>query len=408
MLSAAEKQDRALLIIAVLAASFIHVSIAVSQSLLGVGVGLMLVFRRRFDFTRIRLPLALFFVLTFISLLLSPDPWGGHAQIRKFFVFFLIPLLYGVFSRHFSKVYYVIVGWTITATASGLWGLAQFYLKYRHSEVIGEDFYTAYNGSRITGFESHWMTFSALQLSVLLLLLAQWFFSDKRMPHWAYGSILVLAAAIELAWTRGVWIAAVPSILYLFWCWKPKMIWIVPLAAVLAFAISPSGTMDRLSSVINPHGDTDSNEHRVVTFRTGIEMIKAHPWFGLGPEQVGKQFKAYVPADIPRPLPVGYYGHLHNIYIQYAAERGIAAMLVMMWLIGQMLWDCFHALRRLPPGRSQQRFLLHGAIAVTIAILIEGIFEFNLGDSEVLMMFVSVIALAYAAIRNAVPNELKP
>jgi hypothetical protein len=71
-----------------------------------------------------------------------------------------------------------------------------------------------------------------------------------------------------------------------------------------------------------------------------------------------------------------------------------------------MLWDCARAIRRLSPGRSQQRFLLHGSIAVTIAILIEGLFEFNLGDSEVLMMFVSIVALAYAAVYNAAQREL--
>ena len=49
--------------------------------------------------------------------------------------------------------------------------------------------------------------------------------------------------------------------------------------------------------------------------------------------------------------------------------------------------------------------MLHGAIAFTIAILVEGLFEFNLGDSEVLMMFVSVLALAYAAIRSVETKE---
>ena len=53
----------------------------------------------------------------------------------------------------------------------------------------------------------------------------------------------------------------------------------------------------------------DSNEHRIVMLRTGAEMIKAHP-NQAGQEQISKQFNAYVPADIPRPLPTGYYGHL--------------------------------------------------------------------------------------------------
>src|SRR5262249_43386437 len=102
----------------------------------------------------------------------------------------------------------------------------------------------------------------------------------------------------------------------------------------------------------------------------------------------------------PRPLPAGFYGHLHNIYLQYAAERGIPALLAVLWLIGLLLVDCARQLRQLRPGRSQERFVLQGAIAFTVAILIEGLFEFNLGDSEVLMMFVTVVGLAYAAIRQ--------
>lgn len=400
MLSLSEKQDRLLLVVAILAAALIHVSIAVSQILLGVGVGLMLVFRRRFEFPRIWLPLLVFFLLTLISLFHSVDPWGGRPQIRKFYVFLLIPLMYGVFFTQFSKVIYVAAGWAVTATASGAWGLVQFFVRYRHSTVTGEDFYTAYVGSRITGFESHWMTFGALQLSVLLFLLAQLLFSSKLLPKWSYLSILILASAIVLGWTRSIWLAAIPSTLYLLWFWRPKMIWILPAVLIVVIPFLPGDTQDRLLSIVNPHGDIDSNEHRDVVFITGWEMIKAHPLLGLGPEEVGKQFKSYVPASIPRPLPTGYYGHLHNIYLQYAAERGIPAMLVMMWFIGTMLWDSIRALRTLAPGRSEERFVLHAAIAFTIAILVEGLFEFNLGDSEVLMMFVTVVGLAYAAIRN--------
>jgi putative inorganic carbon (hco3(-)) transporter len=138
----------------------------------------------------------------------------------------------------------------------------------------------------------------------------------------------------------------------------------------------------------------------VVTFRTGVEMVKAHPWFGLGPEEIGRNFNAYVPADIKRPLPVGYYGHLHNIYVQYAAERGIPGLLLILSLIGLAVWDCLHGILQARGMRSQELFVLHGTIAVTIGVLVGGIFEYNLGDSEVLMMFVSVIALGYAALHN--------
>jgi putative inorganic carbon (hco3(-)) transporter len=400
MFATQQNQDRILVAVAIAAAALIQVSIAASQTVLGAGILLLLVFRQRLKFPRIWIPLVLFFLWTALADVLSPDPWGGRAQIRKFFVFLFIPLMYGVFVRNFEKVFYLMVAWTITATASGLWGLVQFVMKYEQDRLAPEGFYVAYLRRRITGFESHWMTFGALQLSVFSLLLAQLFFSNRKMPAWAYGSLAILSATILLGWTRSIWLAAIPSTLYLVWFWRPKMTLAIPVIAVLAFLFAPQATQDRMMSLIEPRADIDSNRHRIVTFRTGMEMIKAHPWFGLGPEQIRRSFDSYVPPDIRRPLPVGYYGHLHNIYIQYAAERGIPALLFIMWLIGMTIWDCSRAILRVGRARSQELFILHGTIAVIIGILVGGLFEYNLGDSEVLMMFLSVLALGYAAVHS--------
>lgn len=403
-----EAQDRVLLIVAVASASCIHISIAISQLLLGVGIALFLVFRHRLEFPRIWIPLVCCFIWTIAADLLCPDPWTGRAQIRKFFVFLFIPLIYGVFSRQLSNATYLLLGWIAAATASGFWGLVQYVQKYEAAKHAGKDFYVAYLERRITGFESHWMTFGALQLSVLSLLLAHWCFADRRLPAWVYAvSGTILSAAIVLGWTRSIWLATIPSVLYLLWFWRPKMMLLVPVVAVLMFAVAPHSTRERLTSLVQPHGDTDSNRHRVVTFRTGLQMIKAHPWFGIGPEEIGRQFNSYVPADIKRPLPTGYYGHLHNIYVQYAAERGLPGMLFMLWFISWTIWDCARAIR-FAERPSMELFLLHGTIAVTMGILVGGLFEYNLGDSEVLMMFISVVSLGYAAVRNSLDRHVLP
>ena len=127
-------------------------------------------------------------------------------------------------------------------------------------------------------------------------------------------------------------------------------------------------------------------------------MVKRHPWLGLGPEEIRPSFESYVPPGIPRPLPPGWYGHLHNIYLQYAAERGIPALCFLLWTIGKMVTDFARALRA-GSVSPQHRYILHGAIAVIVAVLAAGFFEYNLGDSEVLTMFLAVTTAAYATIR---------
>lgn len=129
-------------------------------------------------------------------------------------------------------------------------------------------------------------------------------------------------------------------------------------------------------------------------------MIEAHPWFGVGPEQVGPRFREFLPEGI-ETLPPAYYGHLHNIYVHYAAERGVPAVLFLLWFFAQLLWDHAKALRLLAPsGRSEHRFLLHGAVACTVGVMIVGCFDVTLGDSEVLGIYLAIVALGYRAIES--------
>jgi putative inorganic carbon (HCO3(-)) transporter len=172
----------------------------------------------------------------------------------------------------------------------------------------------------------------------------------------------------------------------------------VPVLALVSYLAMPFQVRERVRSVTTPRSVMDSNTQRSITRRTGWEMVKAHPWLGLGPEQIKPQFDAYVPADVPRPLPRGWYGHLHNIYLQYAAERGIPALMFLLWMIGKMLVDFARSLGTRPLS-PERRYILHGAIAVVCAVMAEGFFEYNLGDSEVLTMFLAVTSCGYVSVR---------
>jgi O-antigen ligase len=373
-------------------------SIAVSQTLMALAFAALLFSGLPLKLPPIKLPLAIFMIGTVISLLASVDPRSGTPQIRKFFVFLMLLLISSTFRRA-AEVRGVVLAWSFVASLSALRSLFQFARKYQDALEAHQDFYQYYVGERITGFMSHWMTFGGEEMVVVLMLAAFLFFSPAakwKRAGWICGAILMVS--LVLGMTRSIFLLGLPiGMLYLLWFWHRWLVVAVPVAAV-AILLSIAPLRERAASILQPHGETDSNMHRTITRRTGLEMIKAHPLLGLGPEQVKAQFDRWVPADIPRPLPDGWYGHLHNIYLQYAAERGIPTMLAMMWLIGKVLFDFFRRLRRGAAGDS--RFILHGGMAVVLAILAEGLLEYNLGDSEVLTMFLCVVAFGYVAIEE--------
>jgi O-antigen ligase len=377
-------------------------SIAASQILLGLALAALLLSGSRLCLPPIRLPLALFMLGTIVSLLLSGDPASGLPQIRKFFVFVTLLVVYSTF-REVADVRRLILCWAGAGAVVSAQGLAQFVEKYREAQLAGRDFYEYYVGERITGFMSHWMTFGGQLTFVFVLIVAFVFFSPAARGKLRWFGLLsasLLGTAILLSWNRSMWPATGAAFVYLVWYRRKLLLFALPLVLAAAIWLVP-GVRGRVVSIVRPHGDMDSNQFRIVCWRTGWQMIKAHPWFGLGPEQVRIQFYQWVPQDIPRPLPTGWYGHLHNIFIHYAAERGIPTMLFLVWLLVKILFDFLRAVRRLPPGPSDARFLLHGGVAVIIVTVLTGLFELNLGDSEVLSMFLAAVACCYVACDTA-------
>jgi O-antigen ligase len=381
-------------------------SIAVSQILLGLALAALLISGARMEFPPIKLPLAIFIGWTLLAVTLSSDPGAGTPQIRKLILFLVLLLVLSTF-RSIAQIRAVVLIWSLVAGASAVRSVYQFWTKYQQARALHTNFYDYYISGRITGFSSHWMTLGGEEMIVLLLLLAYLFFSrDHKWKPLGWGCAVMIGISLVLGMTRSIFLLGLPlGACYLIWFWKRWLLILAPIALAVALLIAP--VRERILSIFQPHGEADSNMHRIITRRTGWQMVKTHPLFGLGPEVMKDPhvFDSYVPADIPRPLAAGWYGHLHNIYLQYAAERGILALLALLWMIGVMVRDFVRGLRvrDLDP---EARFVLHGAVAVILGILTEGFFEYNLGDSEVLTMFLTVVGFAYVALKTvSVPDR---
>jgi len=385
-------------------AASIMFSIAASQTLLALAFAALLLSGDKLRLPRIKWPLAVFMLGTLVSLAFSGDPIAnGLPQVRKFYVFLELLVVFSCL-RNLKVVRWLFLTWAGFGAITALRGCVQFADKVQEAHRLGKSFYDYYVVQRITGFTSHWNTYSAEEMFALIMVAALLMYAPRARRNWIWALCgILIAAAVVLGETRGIWIATGAAAVYLVFFWRPWLCALIPVAVLIGYFVSPAPVQERLTSIVHPNS-VDSNQFRTIAWSAGIAMIEKHPLLGIGPDGPKFHFKEYVPPDVWATRPPGFYEHMHNVYLQWGADRGIPTLLAMLWMLIQMPIDFWRGLRKLPPGPSVRRFLLHGAVAVVLAVMVEGFVEYNLGDSEVLTMFLVATACGYLALEKDVAD----
>ncbi|MGH9454004.1 MAG: O-antigen ligase family protein, partial [Terriglobia bacterium] len=154
----------------------------------------------------------------------------------------------------------------------------------------------------------------------------------------------------------------------------------------------PKLVRTRLDSVLHPAANP-SEAIRIEMWSAGLRMIRKHPLVGVGPGNIVEMYPLYMPRG-KTPLR-GYHGHLHNDYIQFAAERGIPCLVAWLWMMIVLGVYDLRLYRKLGP----MRWIAQASFAAWIALLVEGFFEFNFGSTPVLMVYLFLAAAPFAAER---------
>ena len=159
---------------------------------------------------------------------------------------------------------------------------------------------------------------------------------------------------------------------------KPRILVYLPGLLFIAIILSPQTILDRLTV-------TDaSSRDRYYMWQAGVDMVADKPIFGQGTGMILSVYPKFRWEGAPNPNAP----HLHNNFIQIAAERGLPCLFFLGWwlfLLAREAWrvrDTEHA------G--------HLVIAVLAATLTAGMFEYNLGDSEILMLVLLLSALPFS------------
>ena len=355
-----------------------QLSIAIAQILLTVSALCWFVLhwlrRERLDAPRFFWPLVGYAALTLLAAGFSSDPVASVTDSKQLLLFLLVPIVYD-FARGTRARTLLTVIITIGAI-SALVGLVQYaILNY------GSD-------RRLQGTLSHWMTYSGTLMLVICAAVGRLLF-EKRDRGWAAVVMPALVASLMLSFTRSAMVGAAAGVGVLLLLRDFRLVGILPLIAAVVIAISPARLTERIYSTFDMNDPTSRD--RVAMLEAGVAIVKDHPLTGVGPEMVGRVYPQYRVSSAVQEHNL----HLHNVPMQIAAERGLPALA--MWL-----WFVVAAIAGLRPllDRSRHRVLAAIALGAVVAMLTAGMFEYNFGDSEFLMLFLILLTLPFAADRD--------
>jgi len=150
----------------------------------------------------------------------------------------------------------------------------------------------------------------------------------------------------------------------------------------------------RARSLFDPHDPTAVQ--RFYLWGSGVEIFRDHPIIGIGPGMVSRVLPRYAHPESLYPRA----GHVHNTPLQIAVERGILGLGAWLWLWIAFAGRTLDLWRRLPRTAERERRLLTGSMAAVAGFLTAGLFEYNFGDSEVVMLVYLIMALPFVAERS--------
>ena len=325
-------------------------------------------------------PLAAYGAATLVASIFSIDPRTSLVDTKQLLLFLIVPIAYRLLPgrRSLSAVDVVITIGALMAVV----GIVQFGILKFDSLA-----------KRPTGAFSHYMTYSGTLMLVACTAAARVLFRQQDRL-WAALIMPALIVALAATLTRNAWVGACAGIGLLLLMRDFRLVALLPVVAAVFIAFAPTAVNQRFVqtfwSTDTADPSAESNRDRFAMIRSGLRMIKDYPLTGVGPDMVRKVYAQYRDPDAVKQLNP----HLHNVPIQIGAERGIPALLIWLWFVVVLIRDFVRKRRS-----SGLPSLPTAALACVVAMLAAGMFEYNFGDSEFLMLFLLLVTLPYAADR---------
>lgn len=247
--------------------------------------------------------------------------------------------------------------------------------------------------ARVKGLVGHPVTYGGQ--ATLLAAVAMALVARGPSRRWRIGGaafLTLLVPALIGSYTRSAWIATGVAACVILARTRARLLPLVAVAAAAALWLAPAHYRERALSSF----DTKSvwNVERIYMWEAGARMFLDHPATGVGLEDLSQIYHRY-----RSPRATEEHGHLHNIVVQVGATMGVVGLAALAWLLIGLFRSAGHRWREALPARSLGSALRLAAVAALAGFLVAGLFEWNLGDEELVDFICVLIGMGYAASR---------
>jgi O-antigen ligase len=256
-------------------------------------------------------------------------------------------------------------------------------------------------------------------LAALLPLIFILTLRSKYRERWLLlrAGTLAIFMGLVLTWARGAFFALGLAVLFMamtfLFPWgrdlfKRNVIFVVVCLAILVIG---AGTY------VSRHGgwavfsaSQVSVQQRIQTYRVAWEMVKDHPWFGIGLGQVGVlyplyQSRPYTQAEYPLH-PYTYTEHIHNEFLQFWVEGGLPGLVLFLGLLAVFALAVWKFISN-PESRKEDKELMIGVTGGVVALLGQALSNFPLQVAPTAILFGMFLAAPLALNKTQNPKAVQ-
>lgn len=314
--------------------------------------------------------------------------WNSEILESKFFysfIFFFIVINEINSFKEIKRIIHLII-------LSSL--VASFYGLYQH-------YYLGMGRINSFSFSLSWGNFTAV-LSIFILIYIIWSNASKKIKILLCLFEFVLLFNLIFTQSRGAWLGFLAALVILGLLKEKKFLFISLIIILVIFMFLPNNYTNRFMSSFDIEYNlktNKSNSIRIALWHTSLKMLKDNPINGVGYDNYKDSYIDKYKIEGVRP-----FDHAHNNIFNFAAELGLFGLfsfIYLMYIILKKLIVYYKSETRI----NLKLFHL-SSIFLFIIYHVQGLTQYNFGDTETLHFFFFMIALNVVMYNNQTGVEL--